>query len=91
MQIVQNVRCAQELQQSKAGMSGQMDERHRVPTDRDLNDDDPDLGERGIRQRGFYVALHARRNPREDRRRRSKSSSQDAGRRRLCEQRCGTQ
>ena len=34
VQIVEDVRRAQELQQSKAGVAGQMDERERVPADR---------------------------------------------------------
>src|SRR6185503_6883335 len=60
VQIVEDVGRAQELQQSEAGVSGQVDERDRVPTDRDLNDDETDLRERRIRQRRFHVALHAR-------------------------------
>ena len=62
VQIVEHVRRAQELQQPKAGVPGEVDERDRVPADRDLDDDDADLGEGGIGQRRLHVALHARRD-----------------------------
>src|SRR5436190_4758768 len=48
VEIVEDVRRAQKLQQSKRGMPGEMDERDPVPPERDLDDDDADLRERGI-------------------------------------------
>ena len=50
VQIMKNVRCAQKLQQAKAGVAGEMKECDRVPTNGDLEDDDADLGERCVRQ-----------------------------------------
>jgi hypothetical protein len=50
VQIVQDVRRAQELQQPKAGVSRQMDERDRVPADRDFDDDEANLREGGVRE-----------------------------------------
>src|SRR5438132_9130235 len=43
VQIMKDVRRAQELQQSKAGVSGKMNERDRGPANRDFHDDDPHL------------------------------------------------
>src|SRR5688572_4355313 len=43
VQIVQDVRCAEELQQSEAGMASEVNERDCVPAERDLDDDDADL------------------------------------------------
>jgi hypothetical protein len=85
VEIVENVGRAQELQQSKAGVSSQVDERDRVPTDRNLTDDETDLRERRIRQRRLDVALHARGNSREYCRYRSKYTGQETGCRRLFE------
>ena len=64
MQIVQDIGSAQELQQSKAGVSNQMDEREGVPANRDFYNDDPHLCEGRIRKRRFHITLRARRDAR---------------------------
>ena len=91
VQIVEDVWRAQELQQPKARVPGQVDERDRVPPDRDFDDDDADLGERGVGQRRLHVALDARRDAREQRRRHAENSREPASRRRLLEERRGAQ
>src|SRR5262249_21974128 len=51
VQIVEHVRRAEELQQSKAGVSHEVDERQRVPPHRDFDHNEADLGQGGIRER----------------------------------------
>ena len=64
VQVVEDVRRTQELQQAKARVSGQVDERECMPANGNFRDDDPHLRERGIRQRRLHVALDARRRSR---------------------------
>ena len=50
VQVMKNVRCAEKLQQAKAGMASQMDERDGGPTECDFDNNDADLRERCIRE-----------------------------------------
>src|SRR3974390_1485401 len=91
MEIVQDVRCAQELQEPKAGVSGQMEEGHAVPAGRYFNDDETDLCERGVRKRRLDIALHPRGDCRKEGRRDSETRRDDSRDRRMFEQRAGSQ
>ena len=91
VQIVEDVRRTQKLQQPKACVSGQVDERDRVPADRDFDDDDANLREGRVRERRLHVALHARRDPGEQCRGRAEAAGQQPRRRCLFEQRRRTQ
>src|SRR5947199_1270932 len=51
VQVVQDVRSAEELQQSETPVADEMDERDRVPPHRDLHDDEAHLREGGIGER----------------------------------------
>src|SRR2546425_866915 len=51
MQIVKDVRRAQKLQESKAGVTSQVDERDGIPADRDFHDDDTYLCQRRVGER----------------------------------------
>jgi len=50
VQVVQDVRRTQELQQPEASVSSQVDEGNCVPTDGNFDNDDSNLGERRVRQ-----------------------------------------
>ncbi len=80
VQVVENVRRAQELQQAKGRMPRQMDECERVPADGDFRDDDPDLRQRRIGQRRLHVALYSCRRSRKQRRRRAEGTGEEPGR-----------
>ncbi len=88
---MQHIGGAEELQQTEARVPGEMEKRDRVEAERDLDDDDPHLRQRGIGQRGLHVALDARHQRREQGRGQSEDSGEQPGGSCLLEQRRGAQ